>query len=157
MGAHVPVTRRSGEEKKAAHLAKMQDVGKIITCNQPSWLPEVLMHFSFDFYSAHNIEAIWPTRTQMWDALADFGARAIGLSNVLDNYAMVAFLTSKSTIDYETVGKLKDMLSMLAASAHQAGKAPQLAGADGNILPGRGKPFLPGQMPGKFLCAAVIA
>jgi hypothetical protein len=157
MGVHVSVARRSGEERKAAHLAKMLEVGAIITRNQPSWLPDVLSNFSSDVYSAHNTEAMWPTRTQMWDSLADAGGAAIELSRVVDDWAMVAFLTSNSPTDYEAVSQLKDLLSKLAASAHQARKAPQLIGADGNILPGRGKPFLPGQMPGKFLCAAVIA
>jgi hypothetical protein len=156
MGAHVSVARRSGEEKKAAHMAKMQEVGEII-CNQPSWLPEVLLHFSFDFYSAHNTEAMWPTRSQLWDSLVGVGGAAVALSNALDDWAMVAFLTSNSSTDREAIGKLKGLLSTLAASAHQARKTPQLVGSDGNVLPGRGKTLLPGEMPAKYRCAAIIA
>jgi hypothetical protein len=157
MGAHVSVPRRSGDERKAAHLAKMQEVGEIINRDPPSWLPEVLMHFSFDFYSAYNTQAMWPTRSQLWDSLVEVGGLAVELSNFLDDCAMVAFLTSNSVTDLEAVSQLKDSLSKLAASAHQARKAPQLSEADGNILRGRGKPLLPGEMPARYRCAAIIA
>jgi hypothetical protein len=157
MGVHVSVTRQSGKEKEEAHKAKMQAVGEIIIRDPPSWLRDVLCHFSFDFYSAHNTEAMWPTRSRLWDSLAGLGKLSIALSNALDDWAMVAFLTSNSPIDLEAVSQLKASVSKLAASAHQARNVPELVGRDGNVLPGRGKTLLPGEMPAKFVCAAIIA
>ena len=97
MGVHISsVEVRPDQEKKVAHLAKMREVGEIINRNQPSWLPEVLLHFSFDFYSAYNTEAMWPIRSQLWDSLAGVGGLAVELSNALADCATVAFLSSNS-------------------------------------------------------------
>jgi hypothetical protein len=148
---------RPNKGAKEAHMAKMEEVGKLILADPPSWLSDVLSRFSFDFYSAHNTEAMWPTRTEMRDSLAEAGVSAIELSNLLRNSAMVAFLTSNSDADPETIDALSPLLSKFAAWAHQARNAPQLVGSNKKLLPGRGKPLLPGTMPGKYVCAAIIA
>jgi hypothetical protein len=148
---------RPNKEKEEAHKAKMQEVGEIINRKPPTWLRDVLSHFSFDFYSAHNIEAMWPTRSQLLDSLVGVGGLAVKLSNALDDWAMVPFLTSNSPTDLEAVSQLKYLLLKLAASAHQARNAPQLVASDGSILRGRGKTLLPGKMPGEYRCAAIVA
>ena len=158
MGVHISsVVIRPNKEKEEAHKAKMQEVGEIINRTPPPWLRDVLSHFSFDFYSAHNTEAMWPTRTQLADSLGEVGGLAIERSNALDDWAMAAFLTSNSPTDFEAVSQLKGLLSKLAASAHQARNAPQLSRNNGKLLRGRGKSLLPGNMPAKFVCAAIIA
>jgi hypothetical protein len=158
MGVHVSVSVviRSGKEKEAAHKAKMQEVGQHIVRDPPSWLRDLLSDFSFDVYSANSIETMWPTRSQMCNQLVDGGSLAVKLSEVLKS-PMVGFLNSNSDFDFEAVSELKNSLSKFAASARQARDASQLVGSNGKLLPGRGKPLLPTDMPAKYQCAAVIA
>jgi hypothetical protein len=151
------VVIRPNIEKEEAHKAKMQEVGECIVRNPPPWLRDVLSHFSFDVRWADSVETTWPTRSQMWDSLVETSARAVELSNLLHNSAMVAFLSTNSDFDSDEVAELTNSLSKLVVSAGQARKAPQLVGSDGNILPGRGKPLLSQHMPAKYVCAAIIA
>jgi hypothetical protein len=49
------------------------------------------------------------------------------------------------------------MLSMLMADAAKARRSMGLFTPKGTVRPGRGRPHLPGRMPPKYVCAAIIA
>jgi hypothetical protein len=145
------------KNKKELHKARMREVAETITTDPPSWLFELLSDFSLDVASAHAIDTIWPTRDDIWGSLAKTGTRAIELSDVLRDSLMVGFLLRNSEMESEAfVSDLISLLSKLATYARQARNSRQLVGPNGQILPGRGKARLPGNMPPKYVCAAII-
>jgi hypothetical protein len=145
------------KNRKELHRARMREVAENITTDPPSWLFELLSDFSFDVASAHAIDTIWPTRGDLSDSLAETGTRAIELSEALRDSPMVGFLLRNSEMESEAfVSDLFSLLSKLATSARQARNSRQLAGPDGQLLRGRGKARLPGNMPPKYACAAII-
>jgi hypothetical protein len=140
------------------HKLKMQEVGRLIVGDPPPWLRDLLSDFSFNVHSANSIETIWPTRTQMRTFLTKAETSAIELSKVLTNHAMAGFLASNSDVGSEDfIMGFISSLEKLVSSVRQARNSPQLVGDDRKLLLGRGKPFLPGDMPGKYVCAAIIA
>jgi hypothetical protein len=148
----------SEKEAKAAHLATMGEVAQCIVDPVPSWLPELLSDWSFDVRSQDSIDQMWPTRKQMWDSLAQAGSLAIKLQDILRNSAVTGFLVTNSNLESEEfVQNLAADLSKFAGYAAVARKSPLLVGKNGKILAGASKPLLPGVMPAKYVCAAVIA
>jgi hypothetical protein len=148
----------SEQEAKAAHFAKMRRVAECIVDPVPSWLIEVLSDFSFNVWSQDSIDKMWPTRKEMWDSLATIGSLAIALGDALNKPGVAGFLVTNSEIASEdALHDLSGDLSILAGRAAKARKSPLLVGTDGEILPGAGRPLLPGTMPAKYVCAAVIA
>lgn len=157
----ITATRRrmSEQEAKAAHLAKMDKVAKCIIDPVPPWLSKVLSDWSFDVRSQDSIDQMWPTRKQMWDFLAGAGSLAIQLHDLLRNAAGAGFLATNSKLESEEGLKhLAAELSNFAGYAAEARKSPLLVGKNGKALKGgAGKPLLPGVMPAKYVCAAIIA
>jgi hypothetical protein len=157
MSVEVAVTIDRSKNTKELHMAKMREVAAYIVSNPPSWLTEVLSDFSFDVASANSIDTIWPTRKELMDSLSAVGSQALQLSEVLKEAPMVGFLISNSEMKSEDfVPDLIFALSKLATYARQARGSRELVGADGNILPGRGKARLPGETPPKYVCAAIV-
>jgi hypothetical protein len=153
-----PRRRMSEQEAKAAHLAKMNEVAKCIVDPVPSWLPEVLSDWSFDVRSQDSIDQMWPTRKEMWDSLAGAGNLAIELQNSFRDSAMVGFLMTNSKLESEEYLKhLASQLSKFATFTAEACRSPLLVGKDRKVLGGAGKPLLPGVMPAKYVCAAIIS
>jgi len=158
MGARVSSVEIAHPNKEEAHKVKMQEVAEHIVRDPPSWLRDLLSDFSFEVYSAYSIDTIWPTRTQMRDSLAETGTLAVQLSDVLKNSPMVGFLASYSDMKSEDfVRDLISSLSKLATCARQARSAPQLIEIGGELRRGPGKPRLPGEMPPRYVCSAIIA
>jgi hypothetical protein len=150
--------RMSEQEAKAAHLAKMEKVAKCIIDPAPSWLSKVLSNWSFDVRSQDSIDQMWPTRSQMWDSLARAAGLAIQLHDLLRNAAMAGFLVTNSKLESEEyLRNLGSELSKFAGFAAEACRSPLLIGKNGKVLGGAGKPLLPGGMPAKYVCAAIIA
>jgi hypothetical protein len=148
----------SEQEAKAAHLIKMNEVARCIVDPVPPWLPEVLSDWSFDVRSQDSIDQMWPTRKEMWDSLAGAGNLAIELQNSVRDSAMVGFLVTNSKLESEEYLKhLATELSKFASFTAEACRSPLLVGKDRKILGGAGKPLLPGVMPAKYVCAAIIA
>jgi hypothetical protein len=150
--------RMSEQEARAAHLAKMDKVAKCIIDPVPSWLPKVLSNWSFDVRSQDSIDQMWPTRSQMRDSLAQAGDLAIQLHDLLGNGAMAGFLVTNSKLESEEyLRNLAAELSKFAGFTAEAYRSPQLVGKDGKVRGGAGKPLLPGIMPAKYVCAAIIS
>jgi hypothetical protein len=150
--------RLSEQEAKAAHLAKMDEVAKCIVDPVPSWLSEVLSDWSFDVRSQDSIDQMWPTRKQMWDPLARACSLAIELQDLFRDPAMPGFLVTNSKLESEEYLKhLASELSKFAGYAAEACRSPLLVGKNGKVLSGASKPLLPGVMPAKYVCAAIIA
>jgi hypothetical protein len=150
--------RVSEQEAKAAHLAKMSEVAHLIVRPVPFWLPEVLSEFSFDVRSQHSIDEIWPTRKELWSLLARGRNLAIELQNVLQHFAVSGFLVTNSKLESETsLQNLTSELSKFTACAAEASKSRLLVGKNGKPLAGGGIPHLPGVMPAKYICAAIIS
>ncbi len=150
--------RLSEQEAKAAHLAKMDEVAKCIVDPVPSWLSEVLSDWSFDVRSQDSIDQMWPTRKQMWDSLARACNLAIELQDLFRDPAMPGFLVTNSKLESEEYLKhLASELSKFAGYAAEACRSPLLVGKNGKVLSGASKPLLPGVMPAKYVCAAIIA
>lgn len=148
----------SEREAKAAHLAKMNEVTHRIVSPVPPWLPDVLSDFSFDVRSQHSIDAIWPSRAMLWDLLVRGGSLAIELQEILKDGVVSGFLVTNSELKSEQdLQRLTDELFKLTAYAAQARKSPLLVGKNGKVRAGVGKPLLPGVMPTKYVCAAIIS
>jgi hypothetical protein len=148
----------SAQEAKAAHLVKMGEVAKCIVDPVPSWLAEVLSDWSFDVRSQDSVDQMWPTRSQMRDSLAQAGNLAIQLQDLLRTATLVGFIVTNSKLGSEEYLKhLAAELSKFAGYAAEARKSPLLVGNKGKMLLGAGKPLLPGVMPAKYVCAAIIA
>jgi hypothetical protein len=93
--------RMSAHEAKVAHLAKIGEVAKCIVDPVPSWLSEVLSDWTFDVRSQDSIDQMWPTRSQMWNSLAQAGNLAIQLQDLLRNAAMAGFVVTNSKLESE--------------------------------------------------------
>jgi hypothetical protein len=152
-------SRQESEQKaKAAHLKKMSEVAKCIVDPTPGWLPEVLSDWSFEVKSQHSIEALWPTRREMWDILhrSEFIARE--LSDALLKAPLAGFIVTSSDLKSEDYLKeLAGELAKFAAYAGTASKSRQLVGKNGKVSAGATKLLLPNVMSAKYLCAAIIA
>jgi hypothetical protein len=158
MGTSISTRCLSEAEIKAAHRAKMLQVAEHFVKSVPPWLPDVLSDWSFEVRSQSSIDAIWPTKREMWDSLAHAGDLALQLSDALKQVGVAGFLATNSEAKSEQI--LEDLaaqLSEFAGFAAQARNSPQLVGDDGEILPGAGKPLSAGVMPAKYVCAAIIA
>jgi hypothetical protein len=153
--AHQPL---SEQEARAAHLVKMHEVAKCIVDPVPSWLSKVLSNWSFDVRSQDSIDRMWPTRKQMWDSLARTASLAIELQNLFSDPAVAGFLVTNSKLESDDYLKhLGAELSKFAGFAAEACRSPLLVGKNGKVLSGPGKPLMPGIMPAKYVCAAIIA
>jgi hypothetical protein len=150
--------KTSEQEARAAHLAKMGGVAKCIITPVPPWLPDVLSDWSFDVRSQDSIDGIWPTRKQMWNSLARGASLAVELRDLLKTAPIVGFLATSSKLESaEGLESLAIELSNFADYAAAACKSSLLIGKSGKVLAGAGKPLLPGVLPAKFVCAAIIA
>jgi hypothetical protein len=152
--------RRTSEEEeaKAVHLVKMGEVANLIVSPVPPWLPDVLSHFSFDVRSQHSIDGIWPTRKDLWTLLVRGNALAIELQDILRHFAVAGFLVTNSKLDSERfLDDLAGQLVRFTALTAEAARSPLLVGKNGKPLAGPGKPLLPGVMPAKYVCAAIIS
>ena len=148
----------SEHEAKAAHLAKMRKVAGCIVDSVPSWLPEALSDWSFNVKSQDSIDRIWPTRKELWNSLAHGASSAIELQTVLTDIGLTEFLITNSDLESdEFLHGLASQLSKFTAYAAKACRSPLLVGKDGKLLPGASKPLLPGVMPARYVCAAIIA
>ena len=158
MGISVPVLCLSEKQAKEAHYAKMSAIANLLVSPTPRGLLDVLSDFSFDVRSNDSIYEIWPTRDEMRALLSQAGQLAFELSSVLQNGPMTAFLAQNSKFGSEDrIKNLTAELFELLRHAAEARKSPLLIGDDGYLLSGAGKPLLSGDMPPKFLCAAIIA
>ena len=151
---------RGGEERELEHKAKMQVVAKLITGSDtpPSWLIDLLSHWSFDVARAHTVETMLPTRSELYDTLEAIEGSATKLSELLQCSMTQGFLASGA--GRENQEYIKDGLSFLSELMRDAWKAknsPRLLSPNGKVQRGAGRPHLPVRMPPKYLCAALIA
>jgi hypothetical protein len=161
MGAHISsVQIRGSNRKKIEHMAKMLEVAKLVvgSGNPPSWLSETLLDWSFEVLSSHSIDTIKPTKAELWDTLWSAEDLAIRLSQILKSPFTSGFLSTYAGRDLEAfVDDGLTFLSEFTVHARQARNSPQLVQPNGKLNPGAGRPYLPGQLPAKYICAAVIA
>jgi hypothetical protein len=161
MGVTMSVSvRPSGEERELEHKAKMQVVAKLITgSDTPSlWFINLLSNWSFEVASAHSIETILPTRSELHDALEDIENLATRLLERLQSSVTQGFLATGAGKENEHY--IKDglpFLSVLTRDAYEAKNSPRLLSPDGRIQRGAGRPHLPGSMPSKYVAAALVA
>jgi len=161
MGTHISSVEITGPNRKIEHMARTLEVAKLVVPggNSPSWLSELLSDWSFKVFSAHSIDKIKPTRKELWDSLCCAQDLAIRLSQILQSSTTAGFLPSyDSGRDLEAFFENGlNFLSGLAVYAQQARNSPQLVQPNGRLRPGAAKPHLPGQLPAKYICAAIIA
>ena len=149
-----------GEERERERKAKMRVVAQLITGSDtpPSWLIDLLSNWSFEVASAHSIETMLPTRLELHDTLETIEDLATKLSELLQSPMTQAFLATGAGKENEHY--IKDglpFLTMLMRDAYQAKNSPRLLSPDGKVQRGAGRPHLPGRMPPKYVCAALIA
>jgi hypothetical protein len=163
----VPVTISSAttgpneEQRRIEHKAKMLEVAKLITGDNapPYWLRDLLFDWSFKVKSSHSIEKILPTKKQLSKRLWSIEKLAMELSELLESPMTSGFLTvgaGRESESYIRDGVLPT-LSMLTMDARKARNSSRLITPEGNVQPGRGRPHLPGNMPPKYVCSAIIA
>ena len=139
----------------------MDEVARLIVGKsaQPPWLRDFLSDWSFEVKWSHNVETISPTKKELVERLASITTLVAELSEILQSPMTSAFLamgTGKESVDYID-DDLRPMLSLLMADAAKAYRSMDLVTPAGTVRPGRGKPRLPGRMPPKYVCAAIIA
>jgi hypothetical protein len=152
--------RSGGEEREREHKAKMRVVAQLITGSDtpPSWFIDLLSNWSFEVAWAHSIETMLPTRLELHGTLEAIEGLSTKLSGLLQSSITQGFLVSGAGRENEQY--LKDgltFLSMLMRDAYRAKNSPRLVAADGKVQRGAGRPHLPGRMPPKYVCAALIA
>jgi hypothetical protein len=151
----------TAEQKEEEHKAKMQGVAEAIISDKapPSWLRDLLSDWSFEVMSSYSIETILPTKKQLADKLWAIEKMAIELTELLQTPMTAGFLTvgaGKESESYIHDGVIP-ILSMLKLDARKARQSSRFITPDGNVQSGRGRPHLPGSMPPKYICAAIIA
>jgi hypothetical protein len=146
-------------DREFEHKAKMDEIAELIVpAGPPPWLRDLLSDLSFEVWSGHSIETIQPTRAELWERLLTINQSSIELSEALQAPFVLAFLASNSDIPFESrQSEIVDFLSTLIAASKKTIDALQLLTPDGKIRPGAGKPRLPGVLPPKYACAAIIA
>jgi hypothetical protein len=152
--------RKSGEERELEHKAKMREVAKLVMASDdpPPWLIDQLSDWSFEVASAHSIETMLPTKLELHDTLEAIEDLATKLSGLLQSSITQGFLATGAGRENEQY--IKDglpFLSMLMRDAYKAKNSPRLISPDGKVQRGAGRPHLPGRMPPKYVCAALIA
>jgi hypothetical protein len=103
MGTSISTRCLSEAEIKAAHRAKMLQVAEHFVKSVPPWLPDVLSDWSFEVRSQSSIDAIWPTKREMWDSLAHAGDLALQLSDALKQVGVAGFLATNSEAKSEQI------------------------------------------------------
>jgi hypothetical protein len=161
--AHISsvVVRSDEKERERVHKAKMDEVAKLILegATAPPWLRDFLSDWSFEVCWSHSVETITPTKKELSERLISIYSLAAELSKVLESPMTSGFLAvgaGRETEKYFS-SEVVPMLSVLMADAAKARKSIGLFTPDGNVRPGRGRPHLPGRMPAKYVCAAIIA
>ena len=152
--------RENGEQREAAHKAKMQEIAKLVvgTHLPPDWVRELLSDWSFEVKWSDTMEGMLPTREELSVDLDSAEKLAGELSKLLASPMLTAFLvTGAGKSDQNYINEGRNFLSMLAGDIQKAKKSPRLVGADGELLSGAGRPHLPGNKPPKYVCAAIIA
>jgi hypothetical protein len=142
------------------HKAKMLVVAQLITGsdNPSSWLIDLLSNWSFEVRSAHSIETMLPTRSELHDTLETIEDLATRLSKLLKCTMTQAFLATGAGRESEQyINDGLPFLFTVMRDAYKAKNSPRLLSADGKIQRGAGRPHLPGRMPPKYVCAALIA
>jgi hypothetical protein len=161
MGVTISATiRPGGKERELEHKAKMRVVAKLITGSDtpPSWLIDLLSDWSFEVAWAHGVETMLPTRSELYETLEAIEGMAARLSKLLQSSMTQGFLASGAGRENERY--IQDglpFLSMLARDAYKAKNSPRIVSPEGNVQRGAGRPHLPGRMPPKYVCAALIA
>jgi hypothetical protein len=158
MGAYVSSVIISKFDLETAHRAKMQIAAEYCAPSPPSFIADVLSQFSFDVYSQDSIDKISLTRKEASLLIAERGTTAVNFVDALRNPSFRDLLATNSDMGSEVfLDDFAGALSKYAAFSRQALNSPQLVGANGTIRAGRGRALLPGMMPAKYVCAAVIA
>jgi hypothetical protein len=158
MGISVPTRRLTAQQAKHAHYEKMSAVAELLVDSIPNGMLDVLSDFSFDVRSNDSIYEMWPTRIEMHEDLCEAWDLAFRLRNVLKKAPLAGFLATNSKYGTEErVTALCEDLFEFSLNAAEARRSPALVGEDGQLLSGAGKPLLPGDMPPKYVCAAIIA
>jgi hypothetical protein len=157
MGAHISSVEICGPDLAPAHKTKMQAVAECILNPAPPYLCAVLSDWSFEIWSQHSIDSIWPTKAEMRASLAETAGLTINLYDALQDPALKAFLSANSGMSEDSLDAFASSLPQLAAFLSQSRNSPQIVGKDGRILRGPGKAVLPNVMPPKYTCAAIIA
>jgi hypothetical protein len=152
--------RPGGEERELEHKAKMRVVAKLITGSDTpsSWLIDLLSNWSFEVASAHSIETLLPTRSELHDALEDIEDLATRLLDRLQSSMIQGFLATGAGKENEHY--IRDglpFLSVLMRDSYKAKNSPRLLSPDGKVQRGAGRPHLPGRMAPKYVGAALIA
>jgi hypothetical protein len=162
MGVVVSSVEITADEKKREieHKAKMQVVAKLITGSDtpPSWLIDLLSVWSFEVSWAHSVETMLPKRSELHETLEAIEALAARLLELLQSSMTQGFLASGAGRESEAyINDGLPFLSMLMRDAYKAKNSPRIVSPDGNVQRGAGRPHLPGRMPPKYVCAALIA
>jgi hypothetical protein len=99
-----------------------------------------------------------PTKLELHDTLEAIEDLSTRLSGLLQSSITQGFLATGAGRENEQY--IKDglpFLSMLMRDAYRAKNSPRLVSPDGKVQRGAGRPHLPGRMPPKYVCAALIA
>ena len=149
------------KQKEIEHKAKMHEVAKLIAGDNAAsyWLRDFLSDWSFEVKSSHSIETLLPTKRELSKRLLSIEKLAMELSGLLQSPMTSGFVATGAGRESESYihDEVLPILSMLTVDARKARSSPRLVTPEGNVQPGRGRAHLPGSMPPKYVCAAIIA
>jgi hypothetical protein len=124
----------------------------------PSWLRDLLSDLSFEVRSSHSIETLLPTKKGLSDDLEAIEKYALKLARLLQSTMTPGFIATAAGKESESyINDGLGFLSVLVTDVRKTKNSPRLVTSDGEVLRGAGRPHLPGSMPPKYVCMAIIA
>jgi len=157
MGVYISsITEVRWSRRENEHRAKVRLAAECLISPAPAWLIKVLSNFSFEISIEHNIEKMSLTRKDLFKSVSSAQRMAIGLIDFLQTPLGPGFVSAHAPeVDEDFQHQLIEPLQKVVRGMN-AVPASMLDGR-GKVRSGRGKALLPGSMPARYVCAAIIS
>jgi hypothetical protein len=156
MGAYISSITEASWSREGEHRAKVRYAAECLISPTPAWLTKVLSDFAFEISTQHNIEHMSLTRKDLFEAVSSAQRMAIGFIEFLQTPHGPGFVAAHAPeIDEDFRLHLIEPLQKIARSMNSV--PASMLDARGKIRSGRGKALLPGSMPARYICAAIIS
>jgi hypothetical protein len=156
MGANISSVTEVSWSREDNHRARVRQAAECLVSPTPTWLVRVLSNFSFEISTQHSIEEMSLTRKYLFDSVSSAQRMAIGFIEFLQTPLGPGFVSAHSPeVGEDFQRQLIEPLQQVVRGMHPV--AASMLDARGKVRSGRGKAFLPGQMPARYLCAAIVS
>jgi hypothetical protein len=156
MGAYISSITEVRWSREDEHRAKVRCAAECLISPAPAWLIEVLSDFAFEISTQHSIDEMSLTRTELFKSITSAQRMAIGFIEYLQTPHGPGFVSAHAPeIDEDFQRQLIEPLQKLLQGMNSV--PASMLDARGKVRSGRGKALLPGSMPARYICAAIIS